>query len=78
MSNERKKELSKIVSPKLQRVFDVMEEEGITFEIMGETYVRVKDVEETFVLLDLESDGDGYNTGISELPPCFEYKLRVT
>lgn len=78
MSNERKKELSKIVSPKLQRVFDVMEEEGITFEITGETYVRVKDVEETFVLLDLESDGDGYHTGISELPPCFDYKLRIT
>ena len=78
MNNERKKELSKIVSPKLQRVFDVMEEEGVTFEVMGETYVRVKDVEETFVLLDRESDGDGYSTGTCELPPCFEYKLRIT
>lgn len=78
MNNERKKELGKIVSPKLKRVFDVMEEEGITFEIMGETYVRVKDVDETFVLLDLESDGDAYHTGISDLPPCFEYKLRIT
>jgi len=67
---------AKDLTKRLNKVFEVMEKEGICFHVNGELYLVLKDSEEMYLVIDKECRSDVNPQFVTELPPIMEFKLR--
>jgi hypothetical protein len=61
----------------LERVFELMEKEGLKIELGHYGALTLIFGEEEFEMCDLEFPRNGTGSGIYNLPPTFEYQLII-